>query len=117
MTFKRDFTPISIKHQGAVIANSAYIEEQSENIVCIYVDLKSKHAEITSYFGGDADDDECGVYVMANKRSLNLNDKVDRDEPTSIVFSDFNGWDVFAYGYSKYTLQVCLIRKRKKNNK
>lgn len=100
----------AIKHQGAPIINDGYVREIGKNIVALEIDLRSKYCEVSFSFGGS--DGTCGMYVNANERSLHLNEKVKRDEPTEIEFTDFVGWDVFACGIGRYTLSVCLIRKQ-----
>ena len=99
----------NIKSEGAPIINEGYIKEISENIVALEIDLKSKYCKVSCSFGGS--DGTCGIYVNADEKSLHLNEKVIRDKPTVIEFTDFVGWDVFACGISRYTLSVCLIRK------
>ena len=99
----------AVKHKGAPIINGGYVHEIGKNIVALEIDLKSKYCEVSCSFGGS--DGTCGVYINANERSLHLNEKVNRDEPTVIEFTDFVGWDVFACGIGRYTLRVCLTRK------
>lgn len=106
---KGDVIRCAIKYKGAPIINEGYVREIGKNIVALEIDLKSKYCEVSCSFGGS--DGTCGVYVNANKRSLHLNEKVKRDEPTAIEFTDFVGWDVFACGIGRYTLSVCLTRK------
>lgn len=106
---KGDVIRCAIKHKGSPIINEGYVREIAQNIVALEIDLESKYCEVVCSFGGS--DGTCGVYVGANDRSLHLNDKVERDEPTAIEFTDFVGWDVFACGIGRYTLSVCLTRK------
>lgn len=106
---KGDAIRCTIKHKGAPIINEGRVLEIGKNIVALEIDLKSKYCEVSCSFGGSGG--TCGVYVNANKRSLHLNEKVNRDEPTAIEFTDFVGWDVFACGIGRYTLSVCLTRK------
>lgn len=98
-----------IENQGAPIINYAYIFEQTNNIVLIGVDLKSKYCEIDCTTGGD--NEPIGVYISAGKETIRLNKDVDKEEPTKIIFPEFIGYDIFALSLSRYTLKVCLIKK------
>jgi hypothetical protein len=110
MKKKDDLINFSIKHIGAPIVNAAIIKEISSNIVCIDIDLKSKYCESDMSFSGD---DECpGIFITATKESTNLNKKVNGVEPTGLVFNDFKNWEVYATGAGRYTIRVCLIKRK-----
>lgn len=107
---KGDVIRCTIKHKGAPIVNGGYVQEICKNIVALEIDLASKYCEVSCSFSSY--DGTCGVYIDANERSLHLNEKVERDEMTVVEFTDFVGWDVFAWAIARYTLSVCLIRKQ-----
>jgi hypothetical protein len=110
--FKRkDVVDFKIKKVGAPIVNNGYIKEVGKNIIAIEFDLKSKWCEVDRFYGGD--DKPCGLYIGTNNRSVSLNEKVDKDEPTVIEFPDFAGWDIFLTDINRYTLKICLIKKIK----
>ncbi len=101
---------IKVIQQGAPIVNTGWVVESGKNIVALYVDLKSKYCEVSSSFSGSNGD--CGVSLKATERSLHLNEEVEKEDFTSIVFSDYKGWDVFAYYLGRYTLNVCLVKPK-----
>ncbi len=98
----------AVTHQGAPIINDAILYRKSKDIACIQIDCRSKYCEVDAYFSGS--DGECGIYIGANERSLHLKNDVDRGDPTSIMFPDFVGWNVFATSSGRYTISVCLVR-------
>lgn len=106
-----DFIKCKILHQGAPVINGASVREISKRIIAIEVDMKSKYCDIDSYEPG-GDDEPCGLYIIANKESLNLNKKAKLNEPTYIQFPQFVGWSIFSANTSRYTVRVCLIKNK-----
>jgi len=105
-------TPIKIVYQGAVRINSAVIEHQSSDIVCIAVDFLTKYAEYNSHGGGDNSAPE--VWYGASEYTIKLNEDADlTDEPTGISFPDFIGWEVYcASSPGRYTASVVLVKSK-----
>jgi len=105
---KNDLIRCYIRKQGAPVVNGGYVYRIGRNIVALEIDLKSKYCEVSISFKDS--DGTCGLYITTNERSIHLNKKVSREEPTVLEFPDFIGWDVFAYGIGRYTLSVCLVK-------
>ena len=100
---------LDIAHQGAVRVNNAYVWREAEGIVCIYVDLHSKRAELamTGWMPGEPP----SVWLMADEATLHVDESKERDDMTEVRFPDYAGWSVFATdGPARYTLGVVLIR-------
>jgi hypothetical protein len=95
--------PIKIAHQGAIQVNNACIISQCGNLCAVEVDLKSKYADICGIAGSK-------IYLSSTSITLNLNEKFDANEPTSIEFPTMKDWRFFSYNLSRYTLCLCLIK-------
>lgn len=106
---KESRAKIKISHQGAVVVNRAFVCEASQKLLALEIDLHSKYCELL----GDGEDNNIpNIMVGANKRSLHLDKTKPKDEPTVIDFPGLKGWDIFASETSKYTVRVCLIKKK-----
>ena len=100
---------LRIVNQGAVLVNSACIWREADDIVCIYVDLSSKRAEVVCT--GSSPIYPPSVYLGANEETLHLDEEKPRDAIAIIEFPDYIGWRVFATsGPVRYTLGVVLVR-------
>lgn len=103
-----DVDPEPVQHiiitQGAVKVNDGYIHRRGDGVVCIYFDLESKRAE----YGGVISSDEAPIVSLyANDETLHI-DESRRDEPTLVAFPEFEGWQEFSGGVSRYTLALVL---------
>jgi hypothetical protein len=91
-------------------AAGAVIERSSPDIKCVYIDLHTKYAEVVAVGGGASGP---SVLLGATKRSLHCARGKKRDEWTEIKFPDLDeNWDVFATDIGRYSLSVCLIRRK-----
>lgn len=103
--------------QGAVDVNSGAIVNQSEDIVCIVIDLRTKRAECNSYFT-DIDNGLSvpGVMLVSNENTIHLNCNHDANAPTLVYFPQFadsaGSWSVFMAEVTRYTLKVVLTKTR-----
>ena len=95
---------LHVRHKGAPIVNHGFLLRNTPKLVALEIDLKSKYCEVVCTTGGDGE--APGLHIGATNRSLNLNKKVKRDEPTAIDFKGYDGWDIFAADIFSYTLRV-----------
>lgn len=91
--------------RGAVRVNRAHIHRKSHDIVCIYVDLRSKYIKV----GGACQllDDGPGVCLEATPESLRTHR---RDVDTVITFPEYVGWSVFSAEAGTDTVSVTLVK-------
>ena len=105
---------INIYHQGAVKINRAVIEKQSEEIVCISIELYSKYCEIGPITGTDMLNKlGPGASLFATERSTQLLTTVPKDDPTCITFPDYRGWEMYATSEGRYCVRFVLIKSNK----
>lgn len=99
---------LRVKAQGAVRVNAAHVHREAPGIVCIYVDLHSKHVEAPMV--GGCDDEPPTLYFSAGEHALHLDESKPRDSMTIVEFPEYAGWHVFACdGPARYTLGVVLV--------
>ncbi len=98
-------TKIKILNKGAIISNYAYIQMQSENIVAIGIDLKSKYPDSI----GIGEDGMPCVSLFDGEDTLYIDNKL-KGIGTTIGFPEFKGWAVWTAHCSKYTVYICLIK-------
>lgn len=111
MAAKKSNELFTIIQQGTPVINSGCIIEQSENLIAIEIDMKSKYCEIAMFTHKDPEN-VCGLMIEANEDSLNLKEGIDKDMSTEIEFTNFKGFSVFAANLGRYTVSVCLIRDK-----
>lgn len=100
-------TRIVIKSQGAPILNDAIVLKRGDEIVAVSIDCKSKYCEVAFSITGN---DSVSLCIVANERSLNLNEDVPRNTPTIIDLVDFAGWNILCTGAGRYEIYACLIK-------
>jgi len=99
---------MQIVQQGAVRVHCACIEREAPGIVCMYIDLDSKRAELLMTSSGPGEAIE--IYFIANEDTLYLDESKLRDTPTIIAFPDYKGWKIFCVeGPGRYTASLVLI--------
>lgn len=108
---KNDTIKYDILTQGAIEINQAYIHQRSETVVAIFIDMKTKRADILSV--GCDDNNNPTIMLEANEESVFLKKDVEREKPTEISFPEFKNWDVWSVNVSKYTVFVCLVKRGK----
>lgn len=98
---------IEIIHQGCIKVNGGYIKEDSSNIVCLYVNLVTKYAEIgaTANYDGRVD-----IFLSPTEQSIHLLEGKEEFDWTVISFPEYKGWKLFAADIYRYTLAVCLVK-------
>lgn len=101
----------TIIQQGAPVINSGYIVEQSENLIAIEIDMKSKYCEVALFTHKDPEN-ICGLMIGTNEDSLNLKEDAAKDTYTEIEFTNFKGFRIFAANIGRYMLSVCLIKDK-----
>lgn len=99
---------IEIIHQGCVKVNGGYIQEDSSNIACLYVDLGTKYAEIDATATYD---ERVDIFLSATELSMHLLEGKDEYDRTVVSFPEYKGWKLFAADIHRYTLAVCLIKE------
>ncbi len=102
-------SPIRVTDQGAVVAHGpATIQRESQEIVCLTVDLASKYAEAPMFECGDGFNP--AVWLTASERTLNLAEDVPRERGTRVEFTGYKGWSVFGGPWaSQHTLHLTLV--------
>ena len=106
LTDSRDL--IRVAKQGAVRVHGAAIYREAPGIVCILIELRSKHANPPII--GDGDNEPPCLFLAAGKDTLHLDDAHPRDSMTVVDFPRHIGWKVFACdGPARYTLSVVLV--------
>lgn len=99
---------IRVVTQGAVVVNDASIYRASKDIVCLYVDLASKRAELLMADAGGEDPPR--IWLEASEDTLFLDPSHPRDAVTIVEFPEYPGWRVFATsGPGRYSLGVVLV--------
>lgn len=102
---------------GAVLVSSAYIWRKSDDIVCVYVDMRSKYAEAicvcdSGPSGPKSNISGPTITLAAGDSTMHLNDKCSREELTELTFMDYVGWEIFCVsGPNRYTMSVVFIKK------
>ena len=87
--------------QGSITVNGADIRAQSDNIVCIDVDLKAKYADVW-WVSGE------GIAIGTKDSTLFAEDT---EYPTILWFEDYADGEVFGWPtIGRYTLSVALIK-------
>jgi hypothetical protein len=102
-------TRLTIKYQGAPRVDYATIRERGRNVVAIDVHMHSKYCQPSC--GISAPQNCPAIGVVAAQDSVGLAEGIAHTQPTGIIFADFPNWDLFAMSNTKYTLNICLIRK------
>lgn len=97
-----------VSRQGAVDVNTGHIHAESPDIVCAYIDLRSKYAEVCC-IGSDSGG-LSSVTLGANDHTLYLHEGLSSDELTELSFPAYRGWNVFCAHVARYTLSVCLVK-------
>ncbi len=100
-------TKTEIINKGEIITNNAFIQMQSENIVALSIDLRSKYPE--SVCSGVENGIPC-VSIFGGEETLYTNEEL-KYVGTTIGFSEFKGWRVWATHCSRYTVYICLIKE------
>ena len=99
---------IKIIYQGKPIVDtdSVHIKAESNGIIAVEVDMKSKYCAVS----GHATDNENDPVVMITytDRSLFLDDIKVGSTDISIV--GYKGWAIFTSEITRYTLRICLIK-------
>lgn len=105
---------LRIVRQGAVRVNAAYAHRRALGIVCIYVDLHSKHTEKPmATYGADGPP---SLYLGAGPHTLHLDESVPRDLETVVEFTDYVGWEVFSCSDpARYTVALTLVAPEQPN--
>jgi hypothetical protein len=109
---------MNIEHQGAVVVNGYSITHQSDAIVCLELDLRSKYIDTPihgSHHKRSSTEDRMMKYpvlcLFANQDTLYLDEKKARHEPTHLEFPEFDGFEVFCCdGPYRYTVRLVLIK-------
>lgn len=96
-----------VANDGEVIANNAVVLAHGKRVVAIAVDMKTKRGKVEAVCCG-GEGNAPGV-VLSGKNALHIN-PAKKGEPTMIEFPDFPGWTVHSTDYSRYTLNVCLVK-------
>lgn len=92
-------------HEGAPVANSAWLVHRSSRIAVIDVDMASKYCHVGASVGK-------GVLVMASEQSLYLKDGVSRDLASIITFDLPGDWVFVASSGGRYTLTCVFMSTR-----
>lgn len=98
----------NIINHGAPIVQYCDIREVSDKLIAIQIALKSKYCECGCF--SITDEEPIRIYIHATDNSFLLDESKPKDEPTCIELTSLTGWDVFATGNLKYTINVCLIK-------
>ena len=107
-----DDVQVSVKSHGStkIKVHFAQVFKSSEDIVCIYVNLKEKHVDLIGCSG-----DEHGIPGL-----LVLPAGMEEDQSefcTEIKFPLYRNWDIFSVQTSKYLISVCLTKKNEEEIK
>lgn len=104
-------TPFNFKiaAQGGVIVNKGFILAGSKEsgVIAVQIDLTTKRAEVAVY--GDNDGIPL-LFLCANEYTLKLIQGKEK-QLTEISFPDYKDWICFCAEISKYTLNLCLVKK------
>lgn len=96
--------------QGAPVVNDAHVFKGGDEVVLVYVDLKSKYCTIG--MGCYGTDRSPGLYINSDENCTNLNKGEGVESFTKITFPEFIGWDIFADAISKYTISICFVKNK-----
>lgn len=104
---------IKIDKQGSSILSNkfAYVEKESEDILCLIIDMKSKYCEISCTGSGISIP---FLHIEATGRSLYLHKKYLTEEDTQISFPQLKNWNIYATSAGRYTINVVLIKEHLK---
>lgn len=107
----RDYPPLNFKilNQGGPIANRGHIVSQSDELVLVHIDFKSKWCEIAAT-GGSNENEGPTIYIEITKQSLYINEEAQSDF-TEIEFPDFKEFDIICSEFSRYSLYVTFVKK------
>lgn len=100
---------MKINVQGAVRVNNCHVEAKGDRVVALSIDLHSKYAKVATV--GESD----GVPIIllgADENTLGLDISMGQVF-TELQFPEYTGWEIHADRCSRYTLRVCLVRRKK----
>ena len=100
----------NIEFQGGPIIDKCYLDYESENLVGIMIDLKSKNCDYSCSFSNICSSINLhisGIDIEATEDSLYLNEEAEFND-TRILFPEYNGWDVYAHSQGRYHILVIL---------
>lgn len=106
---ERKTTPITIVEQGCIRIERehALVHREAAGIVCLYLDLASKNAELAD---ANAGDEFPRATFAAGEHTAFLDESHPKDSFTIVEFPAYPGWDVFATtGPGRYTFGIVLI--------
>ena len=90
-------------HEGAPVADSAWLVHRGPRVVIIDIDMASKYCRIEASTGN-------GVMIAAGKHSMHLKEGVDRDLATIITFDLPGEWVFIASSGGRYALTCVFLR-------
>lgn len=107
-----------VNMQGIIKVESAVIYKKRKDICLLYVDLNERAHIIAT--GSEPVESKPGISVptIAFEICTHHTDKEDDgNDLTEIVFSDFEGWDIFSCSMGKTTAAIALERLPKPSKK
>lgn len=97
--------------KGRPIVNNAFIVSLYDDVALIDIDLRSKHCKVEYTF--ISSDNNISIGIVETDESMFLDKNCEKDTPTEIMLSDFNGWRVFCYTtFIRYTLRITLFKTK-----
>jgi hypothetical protein len=101
-------TPIKIVSQGAPVISDlqALVDHAADNIVCLTVNLDSKHCVPRGVCGSK-------VYFDTSKGTKHPESGPGGDGLTGTAFPEFDSWSVFCFEVVRYTARVVLVKENK----
>ena len=91
--------------QGAVQVNDGWVLRESNDVVALEVDMRTKHASICGWGSGE----HPTVSLEPNRVALFLHPE--EEGLTEITFADYGeDWTIHSAVCLRYTLSVCLVK-------
>ena len=98
-----------IVEQGAVIVNDIRVLRKSQDIVCMHIDLHSKH--ILDAWCVNSDSKLPTLYLLAGDSTLYMDNSQKIDKMTVVEFPDYTGWSIFSCkNEGKYIVSVVFLK-------
>jgi len=106
-----EFIPLEIVMQGAPVVGSdkALVWARADNILCLDIDLDSKHCALAGEGGHDGYGE---VYINEREDTIHPEEGPGGKGLTGIRFPPLQGWDVYNASLSRYTLRVTLVKAK-----
>lgn len=103
--------PFVVHTQGTPVVSDqeAVVVRESPEIICLVIDMDSKHCTVASF--GQNEFGEPDIIVAGTERSIHPERMQTTDgDFTVIAFPSLRGWSVFVADCCRYTVSVTLTK-------